>query len=160
MTGNKTMNDFEFFADKEFFKEYLVTGPSESLETYKTLFDFRPNAIKRKEFNKDRNKLFADLKKIYGQVCMLNFEICDPTAKLVIDHLIPLTTNKLNKELRKIKAESGKKVKSQNFGSNHLDNLILACEKCNNNKKHRLLEKEKLRELLERKRNAKTTTDN
>lgn len=149
------MDEFEFSADRDFFKGYLITGPNEDFEIYKTLFDFRPNAIKRKEFNKAKARLFADLEKLHGQACMLNLEICDPTAKLVIDHIIPLTTNKLNKELRQLKAEPYKKVKSQNFGSNHIDNLILACEKCNNHKKHRLLDRQKLKDILTKKQLTK-----
>ncbi len=145
------MNEFEFSEDRDFFKGYLMTDPKEDFEIYMSLFDFRPNEIKRKEFNRTRDKLFADLEKLHGHTCMLNLEICDPEAKLVIDHIIPLTTNKLNKELRQLKAEPGKKVKSQNFGSNHINNLILACEKCNNNKKHRLLDRGKLQEILMKK---------
>ena len=39
------------------------------------------------------------------------------------------------------------------FNSNHLENLILACEKCNNHKKHRILPKEQLIEIFNRKCN-------
>lgn len=149
------MIEFEFLADRDFFKKYLNTESNDELENFKTLFDFRPNEIKRKEFNKARNRLFTDLEKLHGQACMLNLEICDPTSKLVVDHIIPLTTNKLNKELRQLKAELGKKVKSQNFGSNHIDNLILACEKCNNKKKHNLLDGRKMKEILIKKQLTK-----
>jgi hypothetical protein len=34
-------------------------------------------------------------------------------------------------------APSGKKVPSASYGSNHLNNLVLACTNCNNTKKHR-----------------------
>lgn len=149
------MNEFEFPEDRDFFYRLLITDTNEDFEIYMSLFDFRSNEIKRKEFNKLRDWLFADLEKLHGHICMLNLEICDPTAKLVIDHVIPLTTNKLNKDLRQLEAKPGKKVKSQNFGSNHIDNLILACEKCNNNKKHRLLDGQKLKEILTKKQLSK-----
>jgi len=56
-----------------------------------------------------------------------------------VDHYIPLSTNELNKKLRNLKAEPGKKVKSQSFGSNDLDNFTLACSRCNGFKKHKII---------------------
>jgi 5-methylcytosine-specific restriction endonuclease McrA len=37
-----------------------------------------------------------------------------------------------------MKTELGKKVPAQSFGSNHMDNLVLACEKCNREKFNQL----------------------
>lgn len=80
-------------------------------------------------------------------------ECCDLDSGIVIDHLIPLSTNKLNKELRNLKPDKFKKVISQSFGSNHMDNLIIACNNCNNHKKHRILDRNKLLEILTEKEN-------
>ncbi|MBK7431316.1 MAG: HNH endonuclease [Bacteroidetes bacterium] len=50
----------------------------------------------------------------------------------------------------------GKKVATQSFGSNHIDNLVIACANCNNHKKHRILRRAKfLKNLNERKFAAK-----
>ncbi len=57
--------------------------------------------------------------------------------------MIPLSSNILNKDIHKVKAEKGKKVVAQSFGSNYKDNLLIACEKCNNHKKHRFIRKNK-----------------
>jgi 5-methylcytosine-specific restriction endonuclease McrA len=56
-----------------------------------------------------------------------------------LDHLIPLSSNELNKRLRALPRVGKAKVARQSFGSNHADNLILACKRCNAFKKHRLL---------------------
>lgn len=144
--------EFLFPEDRQFFKNLLGTEGEEDFLKFYTLFDFRPPAVKRAEFNKQRNRIFAELEKYHGKHCMLNYELCDPSSGFAVDHLIPLSTNKLNKELRQLKAETGKKVATQGFGSNHLDNLVIACTKCNNHKKHRFLESEKLREILELKK--------
>jgi 5-methylcytosine-specific restriction endonuclease McrA len=45
-------------------------------------------------------------------------------------------------------AAFGEKVLAQSFGSNHPNNLILACERCNNYKKHRFLSREQLKRIL------------
>ncbi|MBK6989183.1 MAG: hypothetical protein IPH33_13745 [Bacteroidetes bacterium] len=70
---------------------------------------------------------------------MLNLSMCDISSGIVIDHLIPLSTNQLNKSLRKLAPVKGKKVATQSFGSNHIDNLVIACASCNNHKKHRII---------------------
>lgn len=55
-----------------------------------------------------------------------------------IDHIIPVTTNILNKKLRNMKSKDiSKKVQSESYGSNHLNNLILMFQACNQHKKHR-----------------------
>lgn len=142
------MIPFEHAEDRIFFERLLLTKKIKGLEDYKTLFDFRPPAIKRTEFNQCRKKNLSQLIKQNGKKCMLELECCDLVSGIVIDHLIPLSTNKLNKELRNMKPVKGRKVRSQSFGSNHLDNLIIACSKCNNRKKHRFLGREHLQKIL------------
>ena len=105
-------------------------------------FDSRDPLIKRKEFNSQRNKLLKQILKEREAECQLKLlEQCE--GNIVLDHMIPLSSNYLSKHLHKEKAEKGKKVAAQSFGSNHLDNLLLACEKCNNYKKHRFIKKDK-----------------
>lgn len=58
--------------------------------------------------------------------------------------MIPLASNVLNKELRGIKGQGGKKTPSQSFGSNHPSNFVLACRRCNALKKNRMPMKETL----------------
>lgn len=101
-------------------------------------FDSRDLAVKRKEFNSSRNKLLKQLLEARGEKCQLRlFEECE--GKLVPDHMIPLSSNILNKYIYKLKAEKGKKIATQSFGSNHPENLLVACERCNNHKKHRFI---------------------
>lgn len=76
-------------------------------------------------------------------------DLCDIERGINVDHLIPLSSNKLNKELRQLKALKGKKVLTQSFGSNNLSNLVLACKKCNSYKKHRFLSKAELKRILD-----------
>lgn len=83
---------------------------------------------------------------------MLELDVCDINSGFCVDHLIPLSSNKLNKELRKQLAEKGKKVKTQSFGSNLIDNLVIACNNCNNYKKHRILESRIIIAVLNKKR--------
>ena len=83
--------------------------------------------------------------------CMLNLDCCDLESGTAIDHLIPISSNILNKELRDLKAKKGKKVKSQSFGSNHIDNLIIACNNCNNRKKHKMLDHRLMMSILKEK---------
>lgn len=128
---------------------------AEDQEYFENMFDFRIPNIKRKEFNKIRNQRLEKLKHQHGLKCMLNLECCDLESGTAVDHLIPISSNKLNKELRDLKAEKGKKVKTQSFGSNHIDNLIIACSNCNNRKKHRMLDRDKMTSILKEKR---TTT--
>jgi 5-methylcytosine-specific restriction endonuclease McrA len=149
------MMNFEFIADKNFFEELFLKDRNDTFEKYQTLFDFRPPSIKRQEFYRVRNTIYNELLKQYGERCMLNLEVCDVSSGFAVDHLIPLSTNKLNKNLRNVKPEPGKKVKTQSFGSNHPDNLILSCNSCNNRKKHRILEREKVLSILSEKSNGK-----
>lgn len=131
------MNTFEFKEDKKYFVDLLCGGNEEKFDTcFSKLFDFRDPRIKRDELNVQK------IKKILLRMhtsCQLKISpACSGNQHLQVEHLIPISTNKLNKSLRLIKAPPGKKVTTQSFGSNHLSNLILACEKCNNLKKHRL----------------------
>lgn len=73
---------------------------------------------------------------------------CDIRSGVEVDHLIPLSSNKLNKELPKLPPLKGRKVSSQSLGSNNFLNLILACKQCNSRKKHRLLEGDEIRRIL------------
>ena len=146
------MIQFEHSEDKKYFEKHLLTKEKPSIEDFKAFFDFRPTGIKRAEFNHCRKDILSQLIKRHGKKCMLAMECCDLDSGLAIDHLIPLSTNKLNKELRNLKPDRHKKVRSQSFGSNHLDNLIIACNRCNSHKKHRLLDREKILEILTEKR--------
>jgi 5-methylcytosine-specific restriction endonuclease McrA len=113
------------------------------------LFDFRHPDLKRREFNARRGQLLAQLLTQYGQACQLQLpERCNLASGIAVDHLIPLSSNKLNKELRELSALPGRKVPTQSLGSNHIANLIVACSNCNNYKKHRLLERQHIRRIL------------
>ncbi len=126
----------------------VLCDESQSLDYFKDLFDFRPVSTKRVEFNSMRNKIKSELIKQHGNQCMINYPHCDIQSGIEIDHLIPLSTNQLNKSLRNIPAQKGKKVVTQSFGSNCKANLIVACSKCNNHKKHRILDREKMLVIL------------
>ena len=131
------MKSFEFVEDKKFFVDIFCSGDEEEFDRYYSkFFDFRNPQIKRKELNVHKIKTILLEKHIS---CQLKLSpTCSGVQYLQVEHLIPISTNKLNKKLRNIKASPGKKVLTQSFGSNHLSNLVLACEKCNSLKKHRL----------------------
>lgn len=112
--------------------------------------DERDPEEKRAEFNRMRDHLFDFLQRTDGLSCQLNLEVCDPSRGFDVDHLIPLSSNVLNKSIRKIRAERGKKVPTQPFGSNNPLNLVLACKACNARKKHNFLSREQLASILER----------
>lgn len=135
------MNNFEYKADYEYFLNKLAHGDAELFESkFLRLFDFRDPKIKRAEFNKNRNKFLDILVKKYGLVCQLKLHgDCSLIKEFSVDHYIPLSTNKLNHELRHLKAEKGKKVVAQSFGSNDIENLRIACARCNSFKKHRII---------------------
>jgi len=131
---------FEFYEDKVFFANLLCWGNIKNLEKrYGQCFDFRDPAVKRREFNNIRNEVFKNLIKINGKKCQLNLSPKCDDKNLVVDHFIPLSSNELNKKIRKIMHKKSKKIPSQSFGSNHPSNLILACSKCNSFKKHRFI---------------------
>ena len=120
------------------------------IETNKHYFDFRNPKDKRAEFGKIRDGVYEDLVKRYGDVCQLKCHSDCTNSANEVDHLIPLSSNVLNKELRKIKGKNGKKTPSQSIGSNHSDNFVLACTRCNAFKKHRIPGEELLLSIKER----------
>ena len=135
--------DFEFSEDREYFDRCFTCWGG--LDSRMDLFDFRDPELKRKEFEKIRNKVFEELKVSYGESCQLKcHEDCTGVATQV-DHLIPLSSNELNKKLRLLKGTDGKKTISQSFGSNAITNFVLACKRCNAFKKHRFPDQELLR---------------
>lgn len=139
---------FEFPEDQAFFEALLINDAEHlSIKDFEHLFDFRAPDVKRSEFNRIRNTVFETLVQRDGLRCLLNLEVCDPARGFVVDHLIPLSTNKLNKRLRALRPQKRKKAPAQSFGSNHIDNLILACTACNNHKKHRILDGAKMRSI-------------
>ena len=126
----------------EFDREYLrrlLCSESETLDAFANLFDFRAPAVKRAEFNALKAEAFTILAQARGSRCELDYSpSCTRDRELQVDHLIPLSTNKLNK-LKNVVAGTGRKVASQSFGSNELRNLGLACRACNAMKKHEFL---------------------
>lgn len=139
---------FQYTEDQEYFYK-LLCDVEEDISNYTTLFDFRPLHVKRQEFNAQRSQLITQLTAQHGRVCQLRFpNYCDMGSGVTIDHLIPLSSNKLNKELRHLSSNPGRKVPSQSFGSNHVNNMIIACRKCNNHKKHRFLERQQIKQIL------------
>tara|TARA_R110002020_G_scaffold52867_3_gene148301 strand:+ start:103 stop:549 length:447 start_codon:yes stop_codon:yes gene_type:complete len=147
------MIKFEYPEDQLYFEKLLLHNGFSNIMDFANMFDFRLPEIKRKEFNRIRNNRLEELKSIHGLRCMLNLHCCDLSSGVAVDHLIPISTNKLNKVLRNLKAEKGKKVKTQSFGSNHIDNLVIACNNCNNYKKHRILESNEMIPILIAKKN-------
>ncbi len=140
---------FEHPEDRQFFANLLTQGDVNLLENaYSELFDFRHPAIKRWEFNKVRKRVLSDLTEKHHGVCQLSISPqCSPEHGFEPDHIIPLSSNVLNKELRHQKRTTSAKVESQSFGSNHIRNLTLACKKCNALKKHRILSGTELKRL-------------
>lgn len=132
---------FEHKKDKQFFADLLCNGDADRLEkNYRQLFDFRPAVVKRKEFNAVKARLKKTIVKNRGARCELMLVPgCATDTGLVLDHFIPLSSNELNKKLRRMRAGAGRKVKSQSLGSNDPKNLLLACARCNNFKKHRIV---------------------
>lgn len=138
-----------FSPDYILFFEGLLCAPGETIEMYRHLFDSRDAKIKRKEFQANYKQILTSLLERYGRRCLLQYpEICMIERGINIDHLIPLSTNVLNKVIRKTIATAGHKVRSESFGSNNLDNLIIACEACNAHKKHRFLSTGEYRRIL------------
>lgn len=107
--------NFQFQEDLYFFEKLLCQN-SETIESYIHLFDFHPVTEKRKEFNRLRKHILVEFSNKYGSICQLNYsKNCDINSGLAIDHLIPLSTNELNKALRQIKPLEGRKVISQSI---------------------------------------------
>lgn len=116
-------------------------------------FDFSEPNDKRKKFNKNRNRILEKLISEYGQKCQLNYiDICDESTGFVVDHIIPLSTNVLNKKLRNQKTvDKNHKVQSESYGSNNYCNLIIACTKCNSYKKNKILDYHTLKKIIYKK---------
>jgi hypothetical protein len=133
------MLQFEHSEDRSLFCFLLAGGDYDRFEKEFTHnFDFRPAVVKRSEFRRLRNRILALLREKYSAVCQLRLHPdCSKTKIWVADHVIPLSTAELNKKLRRLPRVGTAKVARQSFGSNHLDNLILSCDKCNAFKKHR-----------------------
>lgn len=145
--------NFEYPEDRLRF-EQLLCDKDEDLSNYAELFDFRPPQEKRREFDRARPRVLRELLERHGEVCMLRYAPdCDVANGLCVDHLIPLSSSKLNKELRQLgtsRSADGKlrKASTQSFGSNHPNNLVLACANCNSLKQNKLLPREILRRVL------------
>ena len=138
--GRRTLKDpeFEHPEDAAYFRANLCPRGGR-LARFAVLFDFRDPAAKRREFNRCRDQLLRELKRARGASCQLRLSPgCQLKGPLTVDHLIPLSSNVLNKCLRQMKAPSGRKVPTQSLGSNHIENLALACGPCNGHKKHQL----------------------
>ena len=111
------------------------------IKDYPDLFDFEtPTKIKR--------ALSASLPEVIKyrgtDSCMIAYEgrwvntrrntrSCGGKAE-VVDHLIPISSNRVRKKLG-VKPLPSKKVESQEIGSAHISNLIPACSACNSRKK-------------------------
>lgn len=133
---------FEYPEDEQLFASILCDGDKKKLkDQFMFQFDFNDPATKRNAFDKLKGIMMTEVLKSKEKRCELKLVSDCNDEKLVLDHMIPLSSNELNKHLRKMSAPSGKKVPSQSFGSNHPSNLILACEACNNFKKHRFIRK-------------------
>ncbi|GEM_PF-514338 len=132
---------FQYPEDRDFFVSFLTDGDEEKFEQeYKDCFDFRDPKIKKAEFDLLQPKLFRELVARYGLKCQLQIHPdCSKVAKFHVDHVIPRSTNELNKKLRNIKRTGWPKVESQSFGSNNVKNLVIACSRCNAYKKHRFI---------------------
>jgi 5-methylcytosine-specific restriction endonuclease McrA len=139
--------NFKYKNDEMFFKKMLEFL---NIDTFLTLFDFSEPIEKRKEFNKIKKKFYDQLMLKQQGECYLAFNsICDVSKGYQIDHIIPLSTNILNKNLRNLKStDKNKKVQSESYGSNHINNLMLTCKSCNQKKKHTLLAVEKYHEIF------------
>ena len=134
------INNFEHQEDRDFFLDFLrSSGISDTKEKIGVYFDFRDPKIKRSEFNAVRSEVFEQLSARDGLICQLRLvPDCSLTKVFEVDHFIPLSTNQLNKKLRGMKGTRKSKVPAQSFGSNNIENLLLACKRCNSYKKHRL----------------------
>ena len=131
----------------------------ETLKQYRKLFDTkRTPEEKRKEFKKNYKRLLEELMRLEGFKsannckCLLQYSPeCDINSGITIDHIIPLSSNKINKEVRHIKAKNGKKVETESLGSNDFSNLIICCKNCNFAKKHIILDAKEMKNVLKRK---------
>ena len=138
--------NFEYKEDKIFFQRLFKDFGG--LKKNYDLFDSSDPLLKRKEFNKIRDKTFHKLQDKFGDICMLNFHADCTNSADQVDHLIPLSSNILNKTIRALKAEKGKKVTAQSLGSNNYRNLLLSCSRCNAAKKHHIPDNKLLNKVM------------
>lgn len=144
------MINFEYPEDREYFANLLANGDIEKLDrNFSDLFDFEHPAIKREKFNKIKKKILKELIEKYGNECQLKIHP-DCSKELIFepDHIIPLSSNELNKKLRGMSRFSSEKVERQSFGSNNMKNMVLACKRCNAFKKHKFLDKDVLLRII------------
>jgi hypothetical protein len=94
---------FEHPEDELFFAKLIANGDVDRLRAeFIHLFDFRAPAIKRAEFGRVCKGLRASLLELYGPRCLLKEPgycqgIALPPNGLQLDHIVPLSSNKLNK---------------------------------------------------------------
>lgn len=144
---------FEHVEDRRRLEE-LLCDPGEDLSAYTDLFDFRPPTEKRREFGRLRDQKLRELVERYGPVCLLAYAAdCDLSSGLCVDHLIPISSSKFNKEHRSMgtsRTSGGelRKAPTQSFGSNATRNLVLACVNCNSLKQNRFLPRAVLKRVL------------
>ena len=138
--------NFEYKEDKIFFQHLFKEFGG--LERNHDLFDSSNPFLKRQAFNRIRNKVFRKLQDKFGDICMLNFHADCANSADQVDHLIPLSSNILNKTIRAMKAEKGKKVSAQSLGSNNDRNFVLSCSRCNAAKKHHIPDNELFNKVL------------
>ena len=136
------MINFQYPEDREYFANLLANGDVEKLDRdYSDLFDFEHPAIKREKFNKIKKKILKELIERYGNECQLKIHPdCSNVQKFEPDHIIPLSSNELNKKLRGMTRVTSEKVERQSFGSNNMKNMVLACKRCNAFKKHKFID--------------------
>ena len=140
------MLKFEFQEDRDFFQDLFESLGG--VDKFEDLFDFADPSEKRKAFGSIRNRVYEELVAEYGDVCMLKYHAeCNDKAEQV-DHLIPLSSNNLNKSIRKIKGVNGKKTPTQSFGSNGKRNFVISCARCNAAKKNNLPSAELINKIL------------
>jgi len=141
------MLNFDFSEDRDFFQDLFDSIGG--VDKFEDLFDFADPSEKRKAFSSIRNQVYEELVAEHGDVCMLKYHAdCSDKAEQV-DHLIPLSSNNLNKSIRKIKGLNGKKTPTQSFGSNNRRNFVISCARCNAAKKNNLPSKNLIQRLLQ-----------
>lgn len=139
----KRAMQFQYPEDEEFFVSLLANGDNEEFRAKHIFkFDFREPSIKRADFDKLKKSTMREFAEDGRTKCELRLASDCDSENLALDHIIPLSSNELNKHLRKMTAPQGKKVPTQSYGSNDPRNFLVACEKCNSFKKHRFIKKE------------------
>lgn len=149
--ANRSDLRFEYPDDARYFAARLCRL-GETIDEYYFHFDFRAKPEKRREFDRAKRRLIGAYEGEYGRVCQLQIatEGCSFERGLVLDHLIPLESNELNKRIRGMAHEVGRKVPQQSLGSNDPRNLVLACARCNSRKLNSIPNARLFREALAR----------